>query len=90
VSDHTIVVILSLKIFLYSSVYSCHLFLTSSAFVRAVSLLYCAHLCTKHSLGMANFLEELSSPSHSIAFLYFFALISEEVFLISEEVHSEW
>ena len=33
--------------------------------------------------GISNFLEEISSLSHSIVFLYFFALISEEGFLIS-------
>ena len=37
----------------------------------------------KCSLSISNFLEEISSLSHSIAFLYFFALITEEVFLIS-------
>ena len=37
----------------------------------------------KYSLGISNFLEEISSPSHSIVFLYFFALITEEGFLIS-------
>ena len=37
----------------------------------------------KYSLGISNFLEEISSLSHSIAFLYFFALIPEEGFLIS-------
>ena len=36
----------------------------------------------KYSLGIYNFLEEISSLSHSIVFLYFFALITEEVFLI--------
>ena len=30
---------------------------------------------------MSNFLEEISSLSHSIVFLYFFALIAEEDFL---------
>ena len=35
----------------------------------------------KCSLGISNFLEEISSFSHSIVFLYFFALITEEVFL---------
>ena len=34
-------------------------------------------------LGISNFLEEISSLSHSIVFLYFFALISKEGFLIS-------
>src|SRR5574337_45069 len=37
----------------------------------------------KCSLGISNFLEELSSLSHSVVFLYFFALIAEEGFLIS-------
>ena len=37
----------------------------------------------KYSLGISNFLEEVSSLSQSIVFLYFFTLISEEGFLIS-------
>ena len=37
----------------------------------------------KCSLGISNFLEELSGLSHSDVFLYFFALITEEGFLIS-------
>ena len=37
----------------------------------------------KYSLGISNFLEEIPSLSHSIFFLYFFALITEEGFLIS-------
>ena len=37
----------------------------------------------KCSLGISNFLEEISSLSHSVVFLYFFALIAEEDFLIS-------
>ena len=32
----------------------------------------------KYSLGISNFLEEISSLSQSIVFLYFFALITEE------------
>ena len=32
----------------------------------------------KCSLGISHFLEEISSLSHSIVFLYFFALITEE------------
>ena len=62
----------SWRSFLYnSSVYSCHLFLLSSA-----SVLYCAHLCMKCSLGISNFLEEISRLSHSIIFLCFFALFT--------------
>ena len=37
----------------------------------------------KCSLGISNFLEEISRLSHSIVFFYFFALITEERFLIS-------
>ena len=43
---------------------------------------FLAHLCMKCSFGRSNFLEEISSLSHSIVFLYFFALIAEEGFLI--------
>ena len=41
------------------------------------------HLCMKCSVGVPNFLEEISGLSHSIIFLYFFALITEEGFLFS-------
>ena len=37
----------------------------------------------KCSLDISNFLEEISSLSHAVVFLYFFALITEEGFLIS-------
>ena len=37
----------------------------------------------KCSLGSSHFLKEISSLSHSVVFLYFFALIAEEGFLIS-------
>jgi len=37
----------------------------------------------KCSLGISNFLQEIFSLSHSVVFLYFFALITEECFLIS-------
>ena len=33
--------------------------------------------------GISNFLEEIAHLSHSIVFLYFFALITKEDFLIS-------
>ena len=36
--------------------------------------LYQAHLCMKCSLGISNFLEEISSLSHSDVFLYFFCI----------------
>ena len=37
----------------------------------------------KYSLGISNFLEEISSLPHLVVFLYFFAWITEEGFLIS-------
>ena len=37
----------------------------------------------KCSLGITNFLDKISSLSHSIIFLYFFALVAGEGFLIS-------
>ena len=37
----------------------------------------------KYSFGISNILEEISIFSHSIAFIYFFALNTEEDFLIS-------
>ena len=79
-SDHTVVVIWVIKIFSVSSVCSCNLFLMSSA---SVSVFYFVHLCMKCSLGISDFLEAISSLCHSLVFLYFFALIAEEGFLIS-------
>ena len=43
----------------------------------------------KCSLGISNFLEEISSLSHSVVFLYFFALIAVEGFLISAWLSGE-
>ena len=65
------------------AVYSCHLFLISSASVRSIPFLYWSHLCMKCSLGISSFLEVISCLSHSIVFLYFFAWTTEECFLIS-------
>ena len=38
--------------------------------VHTISVLYWAQLCMKCSLGISNFLEEISSLSHSTAFLF--------------------
>ena len=65
-----------------SSVYSCHLFLISFASVRSIPKIL-AYLYMKCSPGISNFLEEISSLSHSIVFLYFFTLITEGGFLTS-------
>ena len=51
--------------------------------VHTISVLYGAHLYMKCSLSISNFLEKISSLSHSIVFLYFFALITEEGSLTS-------
>ena len=67
----------SWRSFLYSSVYSCHLFLISSASVR--SILFVSFIVPMFAW---NFLDEISSL-HSLVFLYFFALITEEGFLNS-------
>ena len=69
-------------IILYSSsVYSCYLFLISSASVRSITFLsFIEPSFMKFSLGISNFLGDISSLSHSV-FLYFFALIAEEGFL---------
>ena len=71
--------------FLYSSsVYSCHLVLIISASVRSIPFLsFIEPICMKCSLGISNFLEEISSPSHSVVFLHFFKLIAEKGFHIS-------
>ena len=63
----------SLKSFLFSfSVYSCHLFFFCFYEVYTIFVFYWAHLCMKCSLGISNFLEEISILFHSIVFLYFF------------------
>ena len=51
---------------------------------KVVSILYRAHLCMKCSLGISNFLEEISSLSPSIGssiFFFFFASFAQNSFL---------
>ena len=72
--------------FLYSSsVYSYHLFFISSASVWSIPFLSFIEpfFAWNVPFGISNFFEEISSLSHSIIFLYFFTLITEEGFLIS-------
>ena len=75
----------SWRSFLYSSyAYCCHLFLISSASLRFI--LFLSFIVPTFAWNVPlvlNFLEEISSLSHSNVFLYFFALIAEEGFLIS-------
>ena len=59
---------------------------TSSKYLLLLLGLYCfcpllCPFCMKCSLGISNFLEEISSLSHSVVFLYFFALITRKSFL---------
>ena len=70
----------SWRYFLYrSSVYSCHLFLMSSASVKSIpSALYWAHLCMKSSLGISNFLED--SLGHQWPYFAFIYLQNCQVF----------
>ena len=84
----------SLRSFLYSfSVYSCYLFLISSASVR--SLLFLSFIVPIFAWNVplvSPIFLEIFSLSHSIVFLYFFALFTKESFLISPcyslELHS--
>ena len=74
-----------MKIFLYSSsVYSCHLFLMSSASVRSLPFLYFIEPIFARNVPLVSliFLKR-SCLCHSIVFLCFFVLITEEGFLIS-------
>ena len=70
---------------LAAAVYFCHLFLIASASVRSIPFpsFIVPIFAWNVPLVSVTFLEELSSLSHSIVFLYFFALITEEGFLIS-------
>ena len=47
-----------------------------SVTVSIVSVLYCAHLCVKCSLGISDFLKGISNRSCSVVFFYFFALFT--------------
>ena len=67
----------------FLSVYSCHLFLISSASVRPVAFLSFIVPIFVWNVPLVSLLAEIPSLSHSVVFLYFFALIAEEGFLIS-------
>jgi len=66
-----------------SSVYSSCLLVSSASVMSIPFLSFIVPICMKCFLGISTFLEEISSLSHSIVFLYFFALIAEESFLFS-------
>ena len=71
--------------FLYSSpVYSCHLFLISSVSIRSIPFLSFIEPIFAWNVPLVSLiLDDISSLSHSLVFLCFFALIAEEGFLIS-------
>ena len=80
----------SWRSFQYSfSVYSCHLFLISFASVRSLPFLsfilpiFEWNVPLVFLIFLKTLVFERHSLSHSIVFLYFFALIAEEGFLIS-------
>ena len=75
----------SWRSFLYSYfVYSCHVFLIYSASVRSLPFLSFIETIFVWNVPLVDkFLEEMSSLSFSIVFLYLFAVITEEGFLIS-------
>ena len=70
---------------LRSFLYSCHLFLISSASVRSIPFLSFIEPIFAWNVPLVSliFLKRSLVFSHSIVFLYFFALIAEEGFLIS-------
>ena len=64
--------------------YSCHLFIISSASVRfslLLSFILSTHLCMTCPLGISNFLEEIANLSNFAVFLYFFPLLLKKAFL---------
>ena len=65
---------------LYTYVYSCHFFLILSASVRSIPFLSFIEPIFAWNVPLVSLiLEESSSLSHSILFLYFFALLSEKL-----------
>ena len=72
----------SWRSFLYSSQYSCHLILISSASVRSIPYLSFIVCIFAGNVPLVSLIF-LKSLSHSTVFPYFFALITEEGFLKS-------
>ena len=67
-----------------SPVYSCHLFLTSSASVRTIHFLsFILPIFALNGPLVSLIFLKISSLFHSFVFLYFFALVTEEEFPIS-------
>ena len=66
-----------------SSAYSCHLLLISSASLSSIPFLSFIVPIFAWNIPLVSLLDKISSLPHSIVFLYFFALITEEGFLSS-------
>ena len=68
-----------------TSVYSCHLFLICSASFRSIPFLFFIVLIFAWNIPLVSliFLKRFLVFPHSIVFLYSFALVTEEGFLIS-------
>ena len=70
--------------FVYFFCLSCHLFFISPASVRSIPFLsFIVPIFAWNVPFALNFLQEISSLSHSVVILYFFALITEEGLLTS-------
>ena len=77
-------VIWVIKIFFDSSVYSCHLFLISSASVMSISfLLFIVPIFPWNFSWLSTIFLKRSLASHSTVFLYFFSLITEGLSLLA-------
>ena len=72
----------SLRSFLYSSVYSYHLFLISSAPLRSIPFLFFTVPIFAWNVPLASLIFLNRSLVFPIFFLYFFAVIAEEGFFI--------
>ena len=73
-----------MKTFFDSSVYSCYLFLISSASHRSLQFLsFIMAILAWNVPLLSNFLEEISSLSHYVVLLYLLAVFIEEGLLIS-------
>ena len=84
-SDHTIVVIWVIKMAFFT-VLLCILSISYVSLLLLLGLycfLYCPHSWMKCSFDISNCLEEISSLSPSVVFLYIFTFFIEEGLLIS-------
>ena len=87
--DYTIVVIQVIKNFfaqLFCIFFPSLLDLFCFYYVFTISVLYYAHLWMKCPFDISNLLEELSSLTLSVVFLYIFALFTEEGLLVSPAI----